>query len=171
MSDATESHLERAASIADRLQDEDQTWASARYMPEEHPWFGAMLTQLVLAVGDSDILYMTSSFRTSPKVGVDAYIFTANLLILMTGDGTSFNDIVAKVRVVGWNVVREIVIDGGNNVFAKNDRARTWPGRIRATATLDSGEVVKLPLGIPTAQHAGLLAEFLPALFARMQNG
>lgn len=128
-------------------------------------WFGTMLTDIALAIGDEDVVHVDSRWSGSPSEGlnVELLVFTKETVvhasITTTLDGAppvhsatvSRRDSLARLSV------------SGTTPLNSTDIATSWPGWITVTLGWEDGGEITLPLTRWDASHRAL-EELLPSL-------
>ena len=111
-------------------------------------WFGVVLTDIALALGEDEIVHVDSKWSGRPTEGltVEFLVLTADSVISATitttvdGEGP-----VHAATVSRRDALERLTITGGTSLTA-NDIGQSWPGWITVTLGWKDGSETKLPL-------------------------
>jgi len=158
-----------ARNIQNALSDDDRDWFNISDNFEETPaWYGQLLTQLALAIGEDEIEYVSTHIEVADdSYGATAAVYTSSRLIVARVTGNDATSASVVTSVVSRSNLESVDIMGGKTPFDPEQwsmSAYPWPGPIGLALRYSGESDIRLPLGHVTRERAARLAAFTPSL-------
>lgn len=163
-----------AQALSDRLA-QDSQWARAAHdgFMDVEEWYGRLLANLALAVGDDDVVYCSAQVEFPSEAS--GFVLDGHVVVITPEtvvDGVVRADEAKRVRepaVVEVSVSRLSLTKLEVATRKSSDDEAAWPGQLRVKLHSAEG-VLELPLGrVPSKAEFKELAEALPVLRASLR--